>query len=231
MAATEHSRENHLVAAITGELLQKGIQAARAGNRLLARLHLEKATETDGTNPELWLWLSWVAETPAKAQVYLRKLIKFPTHAATAATGLEWIEALVEPATTEAKTAPTSEVATVGTVERPLATNGSPIHRIPEALLNRAFTTPAPASGLALATPRAANEFPVQCPACDVVLLARNSALGQTRACPACQHRFVMLPKLSPPAAVGVPVQNSSLETRPYYSRFVSAQGAKNLER
>ncbi len=46
-----------MIAAVTGELLQKGIQAAQTGNRLLARLHLEKATETDGNNPELWLWL------------------------------------------------------------------------------------------------------------------------------------------------------------------------------
>lgn len=202
-----------MVAAITGELLQKGIQAARAGNRLLARLHLEKATETEATNPELWLWLSWVAETPAKAQVYLRKLTGFTTHAATAAAGLEWIEALVEPATTEVKTAPTSEVATVGTVEMPLATEGLPLHRIPDALLNRAFTTPAPAPGLALATPMAADEFPVQCPACDVVLLVRNSAIGQTRACPACQHRFDMLPKLQAPVVVGVPIKDSLQET------------------
>ncbi len=95
----------------------------------------------------------------------------------------------------------------------PLATNGTSIPRVPDALLNRLFTEPAPVSGQAPSTSVASNEFAVQCPACDVVLLARPSALGQTRACPACQHRFVMLPKLSKPVVAGVPVLDSSPET------------------
>lgn len=202
-----------MVAAITGELLQKGIQAARAGNRLLARLHLEKATETEATNPELWLWLSWVAESPVRTQVYLRKLIEFPEHAATAAAGLEWVEALLGLPLTEVKSSVTNEVATVATAEMPLVAHAPPIHRVPDALLNRAFTIPAPVSGQAPSLSVASDEFAVQCPACDVVLLVRNSALGQTRSCPACQHRFAMLPKLSKPVGVGVPVKDSSLET------------------
>ena len=58
-----------------------------------------------------------------------------------------------------------------------------------------------------------ADEFPVSCLACDVVLLARNTALGQTHACPACQHRFVMIPQISAPAVVSVPNGASSIET------------------
>lgn len=58
-----------------------------------------------------------------------------------------------------------------------------------------------------------ADEFPVSCPACDVVLLARHTALGQTRACPACQHRFVMIPKISAPAVVATSTVGSLIET------------------
>jgi CheY-like chemotaxis protein len=202
-------QEKHMVASMMDELLQKGIQAARSGNRLLARLHLERATESNLANPELWLWLSWVAESPAKSQVYLRKLSEFPEHATLASAGLEWLEALTEGFTSQSSHTETTEVASAGMVEFDVpslngqSTNG-PL--VPEALLNRAFIAPAPAPGLAPATPMSVDEFPVQCPACDVVLLARNSALGQTRSCPACQHRFVMLPKLQAPVVVGVPV-------------------------
>ncbi len=188
-----------MVASVVGELVQKGIQAARAGNRLLARLHLEKATETDSTNPELWL--SWVAESPAKSQVYRRKLIEFPEYAASAAAGLEWCGALTGEGATSAKTSHTSEMAARDTVEMPVAAKVSTSPRVPNALLNRAFPSLAPTAAPASAMED--DEFPVSCPACDVLLLARHTALGQTRACPACQHHFVMIPKISAPVIVG----------------------------
>ena len=48
--------------------LEKGIAAARTGNKLLARLHLARATEADPDHDLGWLWLAWVAESPKVAQ-------------------------------------------------------------------------------------------------------------------------------------------------------------------
>lgn len=76
------------------ELIDKGIDAARSGNRLLARMHLEKSAEIHADRADLWMWLAWAAESPVKAQVYLNKLQEFASHRGVAEAGLMWIRTL-----------------------------------------------------------------------------------------------------------------------------------------
>lgn len=80
--------------AASTELIDKGIDAARSGNRLLARMHLEKSAEIHADRADLWMWLAWAAESPVKAQVYLNKLQEFASHRGVAEAGLMWIRTL-----------------------------------------------------------------------------------------------------------------------------------------
>jgi DNA-binding response OmpR family regulator len=77
----------------TAEFIEKGIEAARIGNRLLARLHFERAAKESVVDPIVWLWLAWVADSPLQAATHLKKLQTTPL-AAAAASGLQWIKAL-----------------------------------------------------------------------------------------------------------------------------------------
>lgn len=74
--------------------LERGIQTAQAGNKLLARLHLLQAAELDPNNVNCWLWLAWVAESPAAATHALERLLEIQPNHALAQTGLQWSRAL-----------------------------------------------------------------------------------------------------------------------------------------
>ena len=49
--------------------LKIGIDAAKAGNRLLARLNLEQVATATPDNATCWLWLAWTADSPAAARL------------------------------------------------------------------------------------------------------------------------------------------------------------------
>lgn len=49
------------------ESLRSGIQAAKSGKRMLARVQFEHATEIDSHCPHGWLWSAWAADSPAQA--------------------------------------------------------------------------------------------------------------------------------------------------------------------
>ncbi len=71
-------------------LLQKGVAAAKAGNKEVARSFLWEATELD---PELklgWFWLAGVAETPNQSASYLKRVLELDPENARALAGLEW---------------------------------------------------------------------------------------------------------------------------------------------
>ena len=44
--------------------LERGVTAARAGNKLLARLYLLEAVEHSPRSVDCWLWLAYASETP-----------------------------------------------------------------------------------------------------------------------------------------------------------------------
>mgnify|MGYP000465835724 CR=1 FL=1 len=46
------------------EILRHAIDAARAGNPEVARVHLQKAAEIVPDDPAVWLWLSWLSDSP-----------------------------------------------------------------------------------------------------------------------------------------------------------------------
>ena len=76
--------------------LEKGIAAAKSGNKLLARLHLLEAAERSPHDPTCWLWLAWAAESPEDAIGSLSKaLIINPNHP-IAASGMAWARGMVE---------------------------------------------------------------------------------------------------------------------------------------
>lgn len=79
---------------LRSDSLEQGIQTARGGHRLLARLHLEKAAHDDPQNPEVWLWLAWVADSPAEAAKHLREALTVSPDSPQAQAGLVWIESL-----------------------------------------------------------------------------------------------------------------------------------------
>lgn len=61
--------------------LQKGVSAARAGQKGQAARLLRKAADHDATNEAIWLWLSSVAETPEERLAALEKVLAInPKH-------------------------------------------------------------------------------------------------------------------------------------------------------
>ena len=71
--------------------LKIGIDAAMAGNRLLARLNLEQVAAATPDNATCWLWLAWTADSPAAAITGLEQVLRIaPTHR-VAQAGLDWI--------------------------------------------------------------------------------------------------------------------------------------------
>ncbi|QGJ71227.1 Hypothetical protein PBC10988_29310 [Planctomycetales bacterium 10988] len=73
------------------EPLSKGIQAAKSGNKILARLHLNQAKDQTPENPFVWHWLAWVAESPAVALEYLDRGLKLAPRSAILQSGRQWV--------------------------------------------------------------------------------------------------------------------------------------------
>lgn len=151
-------------------LIDKGIAEARSGNRLLARLYLERAIETPPVPPALWLWLAWVAESPEKARGYLQQLEGTGDLGEVARGALPWVHLMCE--------------------------ENSPLVRISESVLDDDEPErPRPP----------ADEFRVECPHCLAVLYVRETALGVTRDCPACEEAFE-IPRDSPKVEAAPPL-------------------------
>ena len=53
------------------ENLSQGIEQAKSGQRILARMQLEQAIRIDPTCLHTWIWLAWTADSPAQAARYL----------------------------------------------------------------------------------------------------------------------------------------------------------------
>jgi len=76
--------------------LRQGIDSARAGHRLLARLHLAQAIDADPKNDAHWLWMAWVAESPAAAVDHLQKALEHNPGNEIARAGLVWSQTMAE---------------------------------------------------------------------------------------------------------------------------------------
>lgn len=107
--------------------LELGIAAAKSGSRLIARLHLSDAAERSPQDSLCWLWLAFMAESPAEAVAALQKSLAIDPDNEIAWAGLRWVQGLssssrVDPALAEpaparstAKPRPAPTVGLLGT--------------------------------------------------------------------------------------------------------------------
>jgi len=75
------------------DLLQRGIELARAGQREQARTTLLQVVEADETNELGWLWLSGVMDTPEDIRVCLENVLEINPENQQAQQGIEWLNA------------------------------------------------------------------------------------------------------------------------------------------
>ncbi len=76
--------------------LKRGIETAKSGNKLLARLHLLQAVELAPNDPNCWLWLAWVAESPASAIHSLQRVLDVDPDHELAQLGMQWAKAMAD---------------------------------------------------------------------------------------------------------------------------------------
>lgn len=76
--------------------LKNGIDAARSGSRMMARLHLLKAADYAPDEVASHLWLAWVAETPADALIHLDEALSRKPQHGLAQIGRLWTRLMSE---------------------------------------------------------------------------------------------------------------------------------------
>lgn len=108
------------------------------------------------------MWLAWVAESPAKAQTYLKNVVDDPRFSQTALGGLQWLSLL------------TGDSLPAGT------TTANPWPPVSLNPTNHSRPADGPTT----------DETVVNCPSCEAILYVRSSAIGRPRLCPACDARF-----------------------------------------
>jgi hypothetical protein len=152
------------------DAIEQGIEAAKSGNRRLARWQLESVTVGNDVRPEVWLWLAWVAESPSKAQAYLKNVATDPRFGQLAVGGMQWLSVLTGESVADiAPSAKFNSVAQTQSADGTSAINPAKI-----------------AAGMKT------DESVVQCPSCEAILYVRSSAMGRPRLCPACDARFLV---------------------------------------
>ena len=91
---TSAARESRMSGSLVSNDLRQGIDSARAGHRLLARLHLAQAIDADASNDAHWLWMAWVAESPDVAVDHLKKALELNPGNEIARAGLIWSQTM-----------------------------------------------------------------------------------------------------------------------------------------
>ena len=76
------------------EILRHAIDAARAGNPELARVHLQKAAEIVPDDPAVWLWLSWLSDSPVSMIQCLELVRRHDDYREIAEAGLAFARGL-----------------------------------------------------------------------------------------------------------------------------------------
>ena len=79
------------------ELLQRGIAAAKAGQKQEARQVLLRVTELDEANEQAWLWLSAAVESIEERRVCLENVLAINPHNRHAQSGLSWLDQQASP--------------------------------------------------------------------------------------------------------------------------------------
>jgi twitching motility two-component system response regulator PilG len=72
----------------------RGVMAARAGLVAAAATHLERAAERLPDDPNVWLWLAWVANSPDNAIRCLQRVLELAPGHVGAMAGLQWLRVL-----------------------------------------------------------------------------------------------------------------------------------------
>ncbi len=57
------------------QLIQQGVEAARAGNKAQARELFQQATDTDMNNERAWLWLATVTDDPQEKRIHIENVL------------------------------------------------------------------------------------------------------------------------------------------------------------
>lgn len=101
-------------------LFERGVGAARGGQRRLAATMLSRAVQLDPKHEQAWLWLSGVLDDPNEIAFCLRSVLSINPNSERARQGLAWLEQrkLVAAQAGEAPEAPAS---TRGAAPRPSA--------------------------------------------------------------------------------------------------------------
>lgn len=74
--------------------LRRGVAAARAGLRSVAAAQFERAAENLPDDPNVWLWLAWVANSPDNTIRCLERVLELSPGHAAATAGLTWARGL-----------------------------------------------------------------------------------------------------------------------------------------
>lgn len=194
------------VPASVDDAIEQGIDAAKSGNRLIARFQLESVATGNDVRPEVWLWLAWVAESPAKAQAYLKNAAADPRYGQLASGGMQWLSVLSgEP---------------VPDIVPPMKSAGGK-HS------NKSGKKSA-ADPAQLAAGMKSDEMVVECPSCEAILYVRSSAIGRSRMCPACDARFMV--EVDRHGAINARVLAASPNDSSAQETEVAAPMPKNME-
>lgn len=76
--------------------IRQAVAAAKAGNPSLAKIQLQKAAEETPDDPVVWLWLGWLADSPANAVKCLELARSSERLQKVVAAGIEFAEGLAE---------------------------------------------------------------------------------------------------------------------------------------
>jgi hypothetical protein len=76
--------------------IQHAVAAAKAGNPSVAKIQLQKAAEEAPGDPTVWLWMGWLADSPASAAQCLELARVDERFEKIAVAGIEFAKALAE---------------------------------------------------------------------------------------------------------------------------------------
>src|SRR5215204_5020516 len=76
LAMDDAQDQVEVAAAELKAMLGQGIRAAQSGNRSLARMSLQRATEIDPLNESAWLWLASISEYPEELLGFLDRVLE-----------------------------------------------------------------------------------------------------------------------------------------------------------
>lgn len=103
--------------------LRRGVSAARAGLRTVATAQFERAAETMPDDPNVWLWLAWVGNSPDNMIRCLERVQELSPGHTTAAAGLAWARALAQDASMTPVAIPIAKVVSDSIVPMEIASS------------------------------------------------------------------------------------------------------------